>query len=84
MSSCLITGAAGFIGSHLFKNIEVVFHLAAMAGLVRSWSDFNLYMTCNTEVTQRLLEVVRPHDVRHFIHGSTSSQSTGCWISWQN
>jgi nucleoside-diphosphate-sugar epimerase len=127
MSSCLVTGAAGFIGSHLcehllvrghqvigvdsfipyyprklkennlaaflespgfkfheidlrygdlnplFKDIEVVFHLAAMAGLMRSWSDFNLYLTCNMEVTQRLLEVARLHDVLHFIHGSTSS-----------
>lgn len=127
MSTCLVTGAAGFIGSHLceqllarghrvigvdtfipyyprklkesnlfslrqssgftfhevdlrygelaplLKNVEVVFHLAAMAGLMRSWSDFNLYMTCNMEVTQRLLEATRLKAIEHFIHGSTSS-----------
>jgi len=127
MTSCLVTGAAGFIGSHLceqllvrghkvigvdtfipyyprtlkesnlvslrdfpdftfhefdlrrdeltplLKNVEVVFHLAAMAGLMRSWCDFNLYMTCNIEVTQRLLEAARLNETEHFIHGSTSS-----------
>lgn len=127
MSSCLVTGAAGFIGSHLceqllarghtvigvdtfipyypralkesnlasfrespgftfhevdlrfdeltplLKNVEVVFHLAAMAGLMRSWSDFSLYMTCNMEVTQRLLQAACLNGIKHFIHGSTSS-----------
>ena len=127
MRTCLVTGAAGFIGSHLceqllargyrvigvdtfipyyprilkennltpfrespgftfhevdlrygelaplLKNVEVVFHLAAMAGLIRSWSDFNLYMTCNMQVTQRLLEAARLNEIKHFIHGSTSS-----------
>ena len=127
MSRCLVTGAAGFIGSHLceqlvakghsvvgvdtfipyyprafkernlislcetpdftfrevdlryeeltplLKDVDVVFHLAAMAGLMRSWSDFDLYMTCNMGVTQRLLEAARASDIKHFIHGSTSS-----------
>ena len=127
MSRCLVTGAAGFIGSHLCEQLlakghsvigldsfipyysrkikesnldslrqtpsftffevnlcqdelvpvlqeaEVVFHLAAMAGLVRSWSDFNLYMTCNLEATQRLLEAACANQIKHFIHGSTSS-----------
>lgn len=127
MSRCLVTGAAGFIGSHLceqllarghdvvgvdafipyyprvlkennlialrktagftfhevdprydeltplLEDVEVVFHLAAMAGLMRSWSDFNLYLTCNVEGTQRLLEAARHSNISHFIHGSTSS-----------
>jgi UDP-glucuronate 4-epimerase len=127
MHTCLVTGAAGFIGSHLceqllakghrvigvdsfipyyprkikesyltvlhetpgfsfhevdlrhdellplLENVEVVFHLAAMAGLMRSWSDFNLYMSCNIGVTQRLLEAARLNEIKHFIHGSTSS-----------
>ena len=127
MIRCLVTGAAGFIGSHLceqllrdghqvigldafipyysrsikesyiapskestnfvfheldlrydalepvLEGVEVVFHLAAMPGLVRSWSDFDLYMTCNLQGTQRLLEATRKSDVKHFIYGSTSS-----------
>lgn len=132
MATCLVTGAAGFIGSHLceelltrghrvlgvdtfipyypralkehnvapmrnipgftfyeidlrredliplLKNVEVVFHLAAMAGLVRSWSDFDLYMTCNIGVTQRLLEAAHLNNIEHFIHGSTSSVYGRC------
>jgi len=57
----------------IFEGVEVVFHLAAMAGLMRSWSDFYLYMTCNVAVTQRLLEAARLTGIKHFIHGSTSS-----------
>src|SRR3954468_14356388 len=98
---CVVTGAAGFIGSHLCEELlngghdvagldsfvpyypratkerhlaealarpgyrlhrldlrhdrldglladaEVIFHLAAMPGLVQSWSDFDGYWTCN-------------------------------------
>lgn len=126
---CLVTGAAGFIGSHLCEtllasghevvgldafipyyprswkesnlspcqshpsftfiecdlrtdplddkvnDIDWVFHLAAMPGLVRSWSDFDLYHTCNLVATQRLLEALRNAAPRmqRFILGSTSS-----------
>lgn len=127
MSRCVVTGAAGFVGSHLAealiarghevigldafvpyyprplkeRNLEglrgssqftfhetdlrtaelqslidgadAVFHLAAMAGLMRSWSDFNLYSSCNAEGTQRLLEAAREVDVPHFLYISTSS-----------
>jgi UDP-glucuronate 4-epimerase len=98
---CLVTGAAGFVGSHLCERllqlghlvlgvdtfipyyprsikeanlaglrqhpgftfsemdlrqpppagsldgVEAVFHLAAMAGLAKSWTDFDLYQSCN-------------------------------------
>ena len=127
MSRYLVTGCAGFIGSHLCEALlaqghEVVgvdafiayyprplkesnlaalranpkfsfheadlrsaeprpwmdgasacFHLAAMPGLMKSWSDFPLYNTCNTEATQRLLEAARDTKLPHFIHISTSS-----------
>lgn len=127
MSTYLVTGAAGFIGSHLSETLvarghrvlgvdafipyypesrkrenlaglmhekgfslhpidlriddlspllddaDVVVHLAAMPGLRLSWPDFDLYMSCNLQATQRLLEAARNSRVDLFIHGSTSS-----------
>lgn len=125
---CLVTGAAGFIGSHLcdalleaghtvvgvdafipyyprsikernlisaqqherfifherdlrfdditplLRDVEIVFHLAAMGGLLKSWTDFDSYMTCNIQATQRLLEAARTaSSVHKFIYSSTSS-----------
>jgi nucleoside-diphosphate-sugar epimerase len=125
---CLVTGAAGFIGSHLaerllqaghevlavdafvpyypreFKEanlpalrshprchfheldlrtaaiepllagVDVVFHLAATAGLVKSWTDFELYSSCNVTATQRLLAAIqKAAKLRRFIYVSTSS-----------
>jgi UDP-glucuronate 4-epimerase len=127
MSTCVVTGAAGFVGSHLsealiarghrvigvdafvpyyprpykdrnlaalldnpafsfheldlreapltdvLQGADVVFHLAAMAGLMKSWSDFHAYASCNAEATQRLLDAARDTDCPHFIYVSTSS-----------
>lgn len=127
MATCLVTGAAGFVGSHLAERlttaghtvrgidafipyyprplkegnlttlhtrdnfhlhgvdlrnddlgplldgIDVVFHLAAQAGLRRSWSEFDSYMTCNIQATQRLLEAAVASKISHFINISTSS-----------
>jgi len=125
---CLVTGAAGFIGSHLCEHllkaghtvlgldafipfypravkeanlsgfrghpafrfhpldlrcdplddalagVEAIFHLAAMPGLTRSWTDFDLYESCNVTGTQRLLEAVRGMPtLRRFVCASTSS-----------
>ena len=127
MTICLVTGAAGFVGSHLceqllaqdhtvigvdafipyyprplkeqnlrelqaaprftfhesdlrtadlvalLEGVEVVFHVAAMAGLRRSWSEFESYVTCNILATQRLLEAAVQRKIRHFLNVSTSS-----------
>lgn len=127
MSRVLVTGAAGFIGSHLCEQlvaaghtvtgldafipyyprpikernlaglrqsqnftlveadlrsadldpvlagVETVFHVAAMAGLLKSWQQFDLYMTCNILATQRLLDAVVRAGVNHYLHCSTSS-----------
>jgi nucleoside-diphosphate-sugar epimerase len=126
---CVVTGAAGFIGSHLCEHLlrsghevagvdafipyypqrakernlafaltrpgyrfhrldlrhqpldavladaEAVFHLAAMPGLAQSWTDFDGYLTCNVQATQRLLEAIRraAPGLRRLVYASTSS-----------
>lgn len=61
--------------SSIFKGGDVVYHLAAQAGLLRSWSEFDSYMTCNVQATQRILEatVLEKDNLPHFINISTSS-----------
>jgi nucleoside-diphosphate-sugar epimerase len=44
-----------------------------MPGLSRSWTDFDLYESCNVNATHRLLEAVRLPGVHRFIYASTSS-----------
>jgi nucleoside-diphosphate-sugar epimerase len=125
---CLVTGAAGFIGSHLCERllgdghavigvdafvpyypravkeanlvnarasrhftfhaldlrdglpheclagVETIFHLAAMAGLPKSWTEFDLYAGCNVTATQRLVEAAsRLGGLHRFVYASTSS-----------
>jgi nucleoside-diphosphate-sugar epimerase len=56
------------------EGVDTVFHLAAMGGLLLSWVRFDLYMTCNLQATQRLLETIRQAGrVSRFIYASTSS-----------
>ncbi len=126
--NCLVTGAAGFIGSHLsrrllanghavtgldcftdfyprwikernvaplaadknftfwpgdildldpgkaMRGIDVVFHLAAQAGVRTSWGDhFSVYIQNNIQATQRLLEEAKSASLRKFIYASSSS-----------
>lgn len=52
---------------------DAVVHLAAMPGLLRSWTDFDGYASCNLLATQRLVDACRRHGVRRFVHISTSS-----------
>lgn len=56
------------------EGVDTVFHLAAMGGLLLSWVRFDLYVSCNIQATQRLLEAVRNSGgVSQFIYASTSS-----------
>jgi UDP-glucuronate 4-epimerase len=127
MERALITGAAGFIGSHLAvellhrgwsvtgldtrssasdmvaaenlaelvsdprfqfvaadvtaddlailtEGVQVVFHLAAVPGVRRSWGDrFSDYLNCNVLGTQRLLEACAVTDVPRLVFASSSS-----------
>jgi nucleoside-diphosphate-sugar epimerase len=59
----------------VLTDAEVVFHLAAMPGLNRSWPDGENYWSCNVLACQRLLEAVRrvAPRLRRFICASTSS-----------
>jgi nucleoside-diphosphate-sugar epimerase len=124
----LVTGAAGFIGSHLtgalldrgaevvgldcftdyypraakeanldanrsregFRFVEAriqdadlpalldgtthVFHLAAQAGVRKSWGrDFQIYTSHNVDASQRLLEACVGRPVKRFVYASSSS-----------
>ena len=52
---------------------DAVVHEAAMAGLMRSWTDLELYTSCNILATNRLIEAARRADVKRFVLASTSS-----------
>ncbi len=52
---------------------DAVIHEAAMAGLMRSWTDLELYTSCNILGTNRLIEAARSAGVRRFVLASTSS-----------
>jgi nucleoside-diphosphate-sugar epimerase len=52
---------------------QIVVHFAAMAGLPKSWEDFQTYNDCNILGTERLLKSSKRNEVEKFIHISTSS-----------
>jgi len=125
---CAVTGAAGFIGSHLCErlleqghevrgidaltpyyspavkeqnltgariyprfhfyhldlrvdpldailaDVDLVFHLAAIPGLSKSWTDFDGYWASNVQATQRLLELYRRQGApRRIVYASSSA-----------
>lgn len=126
----VVTGAAGFIGSHLteellklghqvtgldhsahppdwshpnftwlqvdllkadlkslLKNVQVVFHLAGLAGVRNSWgSSFAEYLRANVLLTQNILEACRqvPHLVKLIYSSSSSVYGGGGFSSEQS
>jgi UDP-glucuronate 4-epimerase len=53
---------------------DLIFNLAAMPGLVESWIDFDLYLSCNVTATQKLLKAISNLGCEiKLIHISTSS-----------
>jgi nucleoside-diphosphate-sugar epimerase len=57
----------------LVEGAGAVVHLAAMPGLARSWTDVELYTTCNLLATHRLVEAILATGVPRLLHASTSS-----------
>jgi UDP-glucose 4-epimerase len=58
----------------LLEGITHVFHLAAQAGVRRSWgSEFQVYTGLNVDATQRLLEACVGRPLERFVYASSSS-----------
>ena len=53
--------------------IDVIVNEAAMPGLPRSWTDMELYTSCNLLGLQRLLDAAVAAGVPRIVHASTSS-----------
>ena len=62
------------IPEKIISGVEIVINLAAMPGLVRSWSDIEVYVSCNITAVFNLLQSVKKNEgVKKFIQISTSS-----------
>jgi nucleoside-diphosphate-sugar epimerase len=58
----------------LLRGVDVVFHLAAQAGVRASWGkDFEIYTENNIRGTQRMLEACKDISLKKFIYASSSS-----------
>jgi nucleoside-diphosphate-sugar epimerase len=58
----------------LLEGVTHVFHLAAQAGVRKSWGkDFRVYTTNNVDATQMLLEACVGRPIDRFVYASTSS-----------
>jgi len=62
------------IPEKILSNVEVVINLAAMPGLARSWTNFDVYVSCNTIAVFNLLQSIKKSGNKtKFIQISTSS-----------
>ena len=58
----------------LLEGVTHVFHLAAQAGVRKSWGrDFQIYTSHNVDATQRLLEACVNRPIHRFVYASSSS-----------
>ena len=58
----------------LLDGVDVIFHLAAQAGVRASWGQsFDVYTQLNITVLQRLLEAARASGIERFVFASSSS-----------
>jgi nucleoside-diphosphate-sugar epimerase len=58
----------------MLDGVTHVFHLAAQAGVRKSWGrDFDVYTKNNIEATQRLLEALVGVPIERFVYASSSS-----------
>lgn len=53
--------------------IDSIFNLAAMPGLISDWSRFSSYYDCNISALNRLLEFAKSKEIKSFVQASTSS-----------
>jgi nucleoside-diphosphate-sugar epimerase len=70
-----VEGAIGDVDMpSLLPGVDCVFHLAAQAGVRRSWGrDFRIYTALNVDATQTLLEACVGRPIGRFIYASSSS-----------
>ena len=70
-----IEGALQALDSRrLLDGVTHVFHLAAQAGVRKSWgTDFETYIAHNIHATQRLLEAAKGAPLHRFVYASSSS-----------
>jgi UDP-glucose 4-epimerase len=58
----------------LLSRVEVVYHLAAQAGVRSSWGEsFSVYIQQNIQSTQKLLEAAKGKPLSRFVYASSSS-----------
>jgi len=62
-----------------FPDVDVVFHMAAQAGVRASWGEsFHTYTRNNIDATQRLLEAYKDSEIKRFVYASSSSIYGNC------
>lgn len=61
------------LNAKFFSGVNAIINEAGMPGLMNSWSDFQVYSSCNIEVTEQLCRAAVNAGVEQFVQISTSS-----------